>query len=461
MNTIKHATMVAMMAAMTMGTSAQALRSAYFSDSYIYRHNMNPALANDDGYVSFPLLGNMSLDLGMTFGVSDFIKKGPNGTLVTALHPSVSAPEFINDLPDELKMKESFDMTILSIGFNGLGGYNTLEFGVHEQVGMQLPKDMFVFMKEMQAGKKYEFSDLRMNARGWVDVAYGHSHAIGEALRIGAKVKLLVGVVNFDANLDGAEAYFGQDKWQMKLHGNITMGTPGGAMFETNKDGYVDGIGDFDIGSGIAGWGYSVDLGATYDMEEIVEGLKLSAAVTDLGSITWEDCAYAYNEGTPFEFGGFTNLAMHDNQGSGSLNDQWDALSDDLDKMLNLRLGSRKDVTESLAATVTGGVEYEMPFYRNLSVGLLYTQRFDKMFGFQEGRAVLNFAPGKVFDMSVSGAMSNWGTSLGGVLNLHLAGLNLFVGSDYVYTGKVNSDMVPLEKSGLNLQVGLNLPFGR
>lgn len=464
MKHINKLLLTAVLATTSLGASAQALRSAYFSDSYLFRHRMNPALANEDGYFAVPALGSINIDNGRNFGISDFIKPGPGNSLVTGLHPSISNSEFLDGLEDVQKMQFQADMTILSFGWNALGGYNTLEGGVHGIVNAHLPKGLFVFMKEMSPSKQYDFSDLHLQGRSWVDVSLGHSHPIGEYLRVGAKAKLLIGLGYGQMNIDKASANFGQDKWQMKLQGDITLGL-NGTGFKSDKDGKIDGLGSYD--TSIAGYGYGIDLGVSYDMQEIVDGLKLSAALIDLGSITWFDCATATNDGSTFTFDGFHNFDLHNEdvhqEGShtGSLSNQWADIHDDLDDMMNFQKKPFMNLSETLAPTLTFGAEYEIPAYKKMSFGLLYTQRFSDAYDFIEARAVANYAPSRVFDMAISGAMNTWGASLGGVLNIHVPGLNIFVGTDYSYMGKVNKDMIPLNNGGLNIQFGLNIPFGR
>lgn len=454
--------LAAALAASTLSVSAQALRSAYFSDSYLFRHKMNPALANEDGYFAMPVLGNTSIDAGMNFGIGDFVKPGPGGKLVTSLHPSISASDFLDGLDDKLKMQQALDLTIFDIGFNAWHGYNYLSVGMHEMAGIQLPKDLFAFMKEMNPGKTYQFSDMHVGGRAWADVALGHSHEIISGLRIGVKAKVLIGVGYADVNLNGAEASFGEQKWRMKLNGNLTMGMAG-ARFETDENHNVDGIDDYE--AGIAGMGWGLDLGASYDLKRWVDGLKVSLALTDLGSINWKDCATAYNAGKPFEFDGFHDVSVHDvanaQDRQGSLSQQWESISDDLEDMANFKVGEMKNASESLAPTLTLGVEYEIPTYKKVSFGVLYTQRFSDFYDFNEARLTCNYAPSRIFDMALSCSTGTWGNSLGGVLNLHVPGFNLFVGTDYVYAGKVNKDFIPLESSGLNVQFGLNFPMGR
>ena len=58
--------------------TAQSLNSAYFTDGYKYRHTMNPAFGNDQGYVAIPALGNINVRTQGNFGYEAIIKNNPN-----------------------------------------------------------------------------------------------------------------------------------------------------------------------------------------------------------------------------------------------------------------------------------------------------------------------------------------------------------------------------------------------
>ena len=49
--------------------NAQQLNSGYFLDGYLYRHDINPAFANEQGYVTMPGIGNLNVSLNSTLPV--------------------------------------------------------------------------------------------------------------------------------------------------------------------------------------------------------------------------------------------------------------------------------------------------------------------------------------------------------------------------------------------------------
>ena len=107
------------------------------------------------------------------------------------------------------------------------------------------------------------------------------------------------------------------------------------------------------------------------------------------------------------------------------------------------------------------GAEYNMPFYKPLSVGVLYSQCFSPFAArkWGEGRGYLNVSPLKWIDLSVNYAYGTYGHSFGWMVNFHPAGINFFVGSDCMIT-KVSPQYIPLNNMNSHVTFGLSLAFG-
>ena len=468
MKIIRHAhllaTYVVICTATLFEASAQSLRTAYFSDSYIYRHRLNPAMSNEDSYSSLLGLGNLNVDYGTNEGVNTFIVPYRD-KLVTFMHESVAPSDFLSGLSEKVRMQQGLDLTFFSFGKKSKNAYQTYELRLREQVGIQLPKDLFSFMKKSDPDKTYIFSDMHIVAKAWADLSYGYSLSINAKLRIGVKAKFLLGLGYVDAEIERGSASFGEDEWTMQMKGKFIVGGAKGTRFSRDDNGLFDGIDDFKFG--VAGYGGAIDIGATYDLSDITEGVKLSASLCDMGFLRWSNCANANNDGKLFTFTGFDHFTLHDEdthiEGShtGSLSDQWHDIRDDLEEMYNLKVGDTRADRQWLAATVHIGVEYELPSYRNLCLGLLLIHRISDVFGYNEARLNVNLGNGHKFDMALSGAYNTYGASLGAMFNIHLQGFNIFIGSDRIYFGKVNKYFIPLDNGGMNLQWGINFPFGK
>jgi hypothetical protein len=125
---IKNFGFVALMLLFSVTVSAQeALRTGYFLKGNAYRYRINPAMTGDQNFVSLPTLGNLTVNSAGNFGLANFIYKAPNGTdLVTFMHPSVKADDFLGALDTDNRMSSNLDLTLFSAGFRAFGGYNTI-----------------------------------------------------------------------------------------------------------------------------------------------------------------------------------------------------------------------------------------------------------------------------------------------------------------------------------------------
>lgn len=133
---------------------AQTLNSAYFTDQFAFRHTMNPAYGNDQGYFTIPALGNVNVSMHGNFGYEDVIMKNPRyGTdsdkkMTTFMNPYISDSKALDGFASgNNRVLGDVDLTILSAGFKGFGGYNTIELNAKTSFGMSLPYNLFAFAR--------------------------------------------------------------------------------------------------------------------------------------------------------------------------------------------------------------------------------------------------------------------------------------------------------------------------
>ena len=329
--------------------NAQDLESSYFMEGSTYRHRMNPAFINESNYINLPFIGigNMNINVSSDFGMSNFLYPAANGSLTTFMNPSVSSEQFLSGLNTKNRLGLSLSTDILSVGFYGIaGGYSTIELGIKSDTWLNLPYNVFALLKNGMydaEGTSYDLNGISATSNNYVQLSFGHSrYVLDDVLSVGAKVKVLFGIANATATIDG-NAYLSQDKWQIDASGSIT-GSLQGARFTTDAGGIVNGLAIDKYG--IAGYGAALDLGAYFDMKDFVEGLAISASVTDLGFISWNNSITAQME-HGFIFEGFENPI---GEGS-SLNDEINALGQDLKEFIKFRPGEDiKSRTSMLSA---------------------------------------------------------------------------------------------------------------
>ena len=87
---------------------------------------------------------------------------------------SVSREEFLGNLKTNNQINTNFGLTILSAGFYGCGGFNTIELGVKSNSSVNLPYELFNFMKTGMDQEVYHIKNFAANSNNYVELALGH-----------------------------------------------------------------------------------------------------------------------------------------------------------------------------------------------------------------------------------------------------------------------------------------------
>lgn len=447
---------------------AQNFNSAYFIDDYKYRHDLNPAFGNEQNYIALPVLGNLSVKMQGNFGLDGILFKNPNANgkkTVSFLHPDITWDQVRGKLSSKNKLAANIDITLLSAGFKAFGGYNTIEVSEKTFIGAQLPRSLFEFAKNT-GNQRYDIDGLGVRAQSYAEVAFGHSRQINDDLRVGAKVKVLLGVGRADLDMQNLTADLtGTDKWTVSGKAMANFYVKGLKLEEEtkeykNKPGEYKYVNDAEVdGGGISGFGLGIDLGASYKFDRIgVEGLTVSAAITDLGFINWSNHVQASNHQESFTFNGFHDISVKEKYDDNTIDKQSDDYADQIADFANLQNdGDKGSASKALAATARLGAEYELPVYKAVTFGLLMQHRFDGDYSWSEGRLSANYKPLKWLDGGVNVAVNTYATSAGWVLNVHPKAINFFIGMDHIL-GKTTKEYIPLS-SNASFNMGLNVAF--
>ncbi len=461
---IKRAFVLLALICTFISVSAQALRTGYFLEGNLYRYRLNPALNSVRGHVALPVLGGIQLNTMGNVGMGNFLYDSPlnDNELVTFMHSSVDAQEFLGNLEKENIIRLDADFTLLSVAFHAMGGFNTIDLSLRSNTGLNIPYGMFAFMKDMGC-ENYSFNDLRMRTRNFADLSIGHSHKIGKSLTIGARVKILFGLAYADVNFENMNINMNRNMWTISASGKADVAL--GGKYTISDEPTISGKnvidGYDDVAVGLQGFGIGTDLGVTYDFSEVLlKGLSISASVTDLGYISWSKTARAaISPDSPYEFDGFSEMGIH-NGDNNTLDDQWEQTSDELEDFFALEDQGEGSVSSGIGAKLNLGLEYKMPFYNKLSAGVLYTHCFDEVFSYNQTSLMLSISPLKVLDFAVSGTFSDFGTGFGAMANIHCKGFGFFIGTD-CFLGKVGKQFIPVENMNANISFGLNIALGR
>ncbi len=442
---------------------AQTALSSYFLEGMFYNSKINPAMKAERGYLALPV-SNLSLATKGNVGISNFLYPRGDNELATFMSGSVSAEEFLDKMPDNTRFGLDLDETILGFGFRMFGGYASFGLSVHSSVATSLPKGFFEFAKKGLSEDSYSFSGLNINTTNYAAATVGYSHGIFKGFRLGVNFKYLMGLAHADILVDKMNVELSGDRWMIESHAQMQAALFCGANLKKDENNVINGVdinlNPEEIMSLPTSNGYAFDFGFVYDMNHFVPGLTLSASVVDLGTITWKNMVSAHSTDAKVEFDGFGEVDY--NNVENVVEAEFDRLADDASKLLELNYAGESDVKMGLNSKMYLGAEYNMPFYKNLSVGVLYAQCFSPFESkrWNETRGFINVSPLKWFELSVNYGYGTYGSSLGWMLNFHPAGINLFVGSDYMIT-KVTPQYIPVDNMNAHVTFGLSFALGK
>ena len=370
-------------------SSAQSLRSGYFLEGYTYRHLMNPAFSPERNYIAVPGIGNINVGAQSNVGLNTFIYPYGNDKLTTFMNSSISNDDFLGKLKDNNRINVNLNMTLLSAGFRAWGGFNTIDVNMRSTTSLNLPRGLFEFMKlgMNSSNSVYEMDDLGISSNNYAEIALGHSRQINDKLNVGGKLKFLLGVGNVNIKMTDMKVQMAEDKWMVQANGEMNTSVKGltiptkeesGKEIKNPSERDLVDWDNIDLNSpGLSGFGMAVDLGATYKLRE---DLTLSAAILDLGFISWSNTIKAKTSNTPWEFNGFQNIAMgsDDADGDKPLEDQLEDLGNDIENYASFhRTETGSSSTRALGATLNIGADYVFPLYDKLHFGFLSSTRIN------------------------------------------------------------------------------------
>ena len=446
--------------------AAQNMRTGYFMDGYAFRFKMNPAMASSRGFLALPVAGNFNLGLESNLGLSSILYPKQDGSgLTTFLNSEVDAATAMKKFSKRNFVNANTDLSLLAFGFWGSKGkmFHSVDLSLKADVATSLPYDIFRFMKEGSVnGNVFDLGDTGVHIGSHLSLAYGFSLPIGKHVRFGARAKFLMGIASVDASLAGTKLTTGAEGVYAVTAGAVEAALPMGMYFPVTEQGNVDwqsiastaSTDAADIAATCKNFGGALDLGVTVDF---LEDFTASASVTDLGFISWNNFSSAAAAkdaaGNPK-----TTYVVR----SGEETD-FSAIGEEFLKCLDFNVSEHRVKTvTALNPTVYAGLEYRMPFYRRMTVGLLSTTKIAGRYTWSEGRVSLNVNPANWFSVATNFAWATFGPSAGFAFTFHLPGFNMFVGTDsFLPMLNVSPQGIPVKRSTTSVTYGLNIMFGK
>ena len=443
--------------ALLVATSASAqLRTSYFMNGSTQRYEMNPALSPTRGYLALPVVGDLYTSLETNFLSADnlFYPNEEGNGVVTFMHQSVSAEEFLNKLSDINYLEFGLNDQIIGMGNYFKGGFWSFGVRLRSESNIDIPKDFFALTKTLSQGS-YNISGMGIESNNFIEASLGYTFPVLDAFTLGFRAKVLLGLAHVSAKLDKLNVEVGEEGYRAEMAGSLEANVAGynfqNIEGEVAMDSFVGHITNFNNfnPNNIQSVGFAVDAGIEWTFKD--EQIRLSAAINDLGFNAWNAnnsfCATIDN--VNFAFEGY-DLANNE-----------------------LKFESPESISLQPTANTSDG---KLPLHSSIVVGLEYNFLNDvvglgalwntKTYANRQWNSIggaLTLRPTRWFTASAS---YSWVNSLGVVgvaLNLHSSLINLFVGADYIATkyGTANSGAIPipLNQNSVNLSFGLSIPL--
>jgi hypothetical protein len=417
-----------------------------------FRMQLNPALTPSRGYFDIPVVGNLNLAVSSNSLGSQDVLDAINGN-----SGDLTSDALYDRLSDFNRLNFAINTDIISVGWWKGKNFWSLNAGLRMDMGANIPLSMFTFLRDMDNNNDWSnfriaIENERVNFNAYTELGLGYARELSERLTIGGKFKFLVGIGNLNldierisveingvnGDLNDPDSWAGLENSSAKLHVNATLESSlSGMKLLKDNNGYIN---DFDYNNfGVAGYGGAVDFGLAF---RALDNLTLSAAVNDLGFISWSQnstniiSAETVREYTKDNYQEFVDIV-----------DNGELLNYEL-LGLKQELQTRSRKT-SLYSSVNAGLEYAL-MNNKLALGALFTTRMLK----PETQSELTFGaalrPKSWFNLAASySIIQSAGKSFGLAIKLG----PLFAGTDYMYLGK-NSDV-------FNAFLGISIPLGK
>lgn len=450
-----------MMAAIS-AAKAQEFTTSYFLDNNLYSYRINPAIPGEKGFVGLAV-SNINLSFGSNTGINAFLYPNPNGSgLVTGLHSSISAEQFIDNMPKNIRMDQVFNENLLAIGFWTKKSFHNIEVNVKEDIFAGLPIDMFKMFKCGSRNYPYDLSQTTASIKSYVEVAYGYTRRINEKFSVGGRAKFLVGLAAANARFDTGNFMVNGNEVSYDIDAKLRLST---TMLSINGRKDDPSIFDFstlklDLSSiKPCGLGGAVDLGMTYNP---LKELTISFSVIDLGCISWNYNIIGRSSGSD----SFTGETI---QSDGTVKGDLQQFTDKLQTLAEFeKVDGEENSLEMLACTLHLGARYSMPFYNRLSVGLLASYRIDKYNPCLGAKIGATVTPVDWLSLTGDYGINSYGKNFGVALSLNALNFNFVLGYEG-YSGKIStfrptdilSIVTPIESFQNMVKLGVNITFGK
>ena len=417
---------------------------------------MNPAFQPEcNFYLSFPGISEVNVNLGNnTLAYRDVIFQSPvSDSMITFLHPEANTAEFLSRLNPSNSLFTEFSTNLFGFGFRSGNGYFSFHLKQRSDLQAAYPKDFMTLLLEgnqNMTGETMNFSKFNLFTNHHLEYSLGYSGRIEDKLGFGIRVKYLNGLAHLQSKDFNLQLYTSESGDSISMASDIDLRGSLPLDVSTDSTGFIDEVQDIEpsVTDIFANPGFALDFGVSY---QVTDDLELSASVSDLGFINYQNYVHNYTINGQFAFTG-VDVSSEIN-GDESSDDPIDQVTDSLKENIRFSYAGNQYLY-FLGPRIFVGGNYSLN--DRVDLGLLSRTRFFSGEVYQSFTLSANTRPIRGISLSASYSVMNRAyNNLGLGLALRLGPFQIYTVSDVVSAG-----LWPEETKAFNLRFGLNFVFG-
>lgn len=412
-------------------------------------HQLNPAFHPQSKVViGLPVLSSTHLSVDMDqLSFNQVFTKNFDQTL------SLNAESISSALRDKNNFSVKSDIQLFFLGLNFGKSFFSLAFNDRINNWMVYNKDfanliMFGNGDDRTFGHNLSLDHMMARQNLYHELALGFSTTMFNKLGIGARIKILSGVVNAQTDkvsgylrTDADSIYMTNTNFAFRNSGyDYLSGNPDILSFYRNSLPFVGG-----------NTGLAFDFGLSY---QLTEKINLSAAVTDLGYINWKENTQAFVfDNVTYAFRGFDVIDLLNDNGTN--NDFIQQEVDSLNALFTPTEQTNVQYKSSLTSNFNMGMDYQLGKKHHVGgqvYGKIANGNVTPEFG-----VYYNLQLSKVVNAVVNASYRNGQIQAAGMgASIDLGPFQVYATTESV-TSLVNQESARM----LDARVGVNLVFGR
>ncbi len=406
---------------------------------------LNPALLPSHRVtISLPVLGSVYTSMNNdNLAINDLFTDYGNGGL-NFIATEADEDRILNALRDVNDLDLDAQVNLFYIGYRANNNYFSFSATQKGHATLSYTKELINWAIKGPASDNFINSafrtdDIFLEAQSYLEWGFGYTREVNNKFTIGGRIKLLQGQVSINTEELDASIFSNADS------ANITVN-----RMLINTTGLIDGLSANDVLFNTSNIGFGFDLGVVITP---IERLKISAAINNVGRISWSENTEAYSlNNVTYDFEGFDVLDLvNDNDTDDLLGSEADTIEARFDPVETLGV----DYSTTTPINVYAGADFE--FRKGQRAGaMLYAQVIKNKIKPALGLSY-NLQIRRVFNLAatasvIDGQFSNLGLGFsvkGGPIQFYAA------------TDNALGALLPARSSVFDLRLGLTLAFGK